>query len=120
MHIHRGSLHDAVDVAPSTATRNAMTPVVGTQPTERAPLLRSNTQRSTASYYAANDSSFTRYAAETAVNIEEGAADPLHENPDYDSDAEEEVIEAGGPETGKVASSAREMRIRGRLKVIIL
>ncbi|GHJ86755.1 hypothetical protein NliqN6_3157 [Naganishia liquefaciens] len=97
-----------------------MSPASGIQATERAPLLRSNTQRSTASYYAANDSSFTRYAAETAVNIEEGAADPLHENPDYDSDAEEEVIDAEAPGTGKGPCSMREMRIRGRLKVIIL
>lgn len=97
-----------------------MSPTAATQPSERAPLLRSNTQRSTASYYAANDSSFTRYAAETAVNIEEGAADPLHENPDYDSDAEEEVIHGEAPETGKASSLVRELRIRGRLKVIIL
>lgn len=97
-----------------------MGPATDTPSTERAPLLRSDTQRSTASYYAANDSSFTRYAAETAVNIEEGAADPLHENPDYDSEAEEEVIETGGPEAGKVAPIGREFRIRGRLKVIIL
>jgi hypothetical protein len=97
-----------------------MSPVAGTPSTERVPLLRSNTQRSTASYYAANDSSFTRYAAETAVNIEEGAADPLHENPDYDSEAEEAVLDTGGPEAGKATTEGREVRIRGRLKVIIL
>lgn len=87
---------------------------------ERAPLLRSITQRSNASYYAANDSSFTRYAAETAINIEEGAADPLHENPDYDSEAEEEVIGASGSGAGKAGPSQHEMKIRGRLKIIIL
>lgn len=87
---------------------------------ERAPLLRSSTQRSSASYYAANDSSFTRYAAETAVNIEEGAANPLHENPDYDSDAEEEVITSSGPAVGKGGREEREMKIRGRLKIVIL
>lgn len=90
------------------------------QPGERAPLLRSSTQRSNASYYAANDSSFTRYAAETAINIEEGAADPLHQNPDYDSDAEEERIATTGPEAGKGGHGEREMKIRGRLKIVIL
>jgi hypothetical protein len=91
-----------------------------TQPGERAPLLRSNTQRSNASYYAANDSSFTRYAVETAINIEEGAADPLHANPDYDSDAEEEVFSNNGTGATKGSSNEREMKIRGRLKIIIL
>ncbi|KAJ9096351.1 hypothetical protein QFC21_005172 [Naganishia friedmannii] len=97
-----------------------MTPTTTNSGDERAPLLRSNTQRSTASYYAANDSSFTRYAAETAVNVEEGAANPLHINPDYDSDAEEEVIPLYGENRGKVEGQDEEIRIRGKLKVIIL
>lgn len=83
-------------------------------------MLRSSTQRSNASYYAANDSSFTRYAVETAINIEEGAADPLHENPDYDSDAEEEVTATHDSGAGKGSSGERETKIRGRLKIIIL
>ncbi|KAJ9104219.1 hypothetical protein QFC19_004036 [Naganishia cerealis] len=97
-----------------------MTPTNARPASERAPLLRSNTQRSAASYYAANDSSFTRYAAETAINVEEGAANPLHVNPDYDSDAEEEVIQQYGDVRGKAGGQDREIRIRGKLKIIIL
>lgn len=97
-----------------------MAPSTSSSGGERAPLLRSNTQRSTASYYAANDSSFTRYAADTAINVEEGAANPLHINPDYDSDAEEEVILPDGETRGKVGTQDKGMRIRGKLKVIIL
>lgn len=97
-----------------------MTPIISSSGGERAPLLRSNTQRSNASYYAANDSSFTRYAAETAINVEEGAANPLHINPDYDSDAEEEVISPYAENRGKSGGQDQEIRIRGRLKAIIL